>query len=101
VRIDVGKFKSKKELYMNLNNTLIHLLEESDDLVSNLSNVSALIKLFLDDINWVGFYLMKDGDLVLGPFQGKPAVTRIRVGEGVCGTAVAESGKEESKKRHK
>jgi GAF domain-containing protein len=90
MEIEVRKFKSKSELYTNMNDSLIHLLKESDDQVSNLSNASALLKLFLDEINWVGFYLMKDDALILGPFQGKPAVTRIRIGEGVCGTAVAE-----------
>jgi len=90
MEIEVGKFKNKKELYERMNASLIALLEESDDMVSNLSNASALVKLFLDDINWAGFYLMKGDRLALGPFQGKPAVTRINIGEGVCGTAVAE-----------
>ena len=60
------------------------------DLTANLANVSSLINLALDDINWAGFYIMKGGELVLGPFQGKPACIRIKVGSGVCGTAVAE-----------
>ena len=55
-----------------------------------LSNAAALIWDTLEDINWAGFYLMKDGKLLLGPFQGKPACTVIEVGKGVCGTAVAE-----------
>ena len=54
------------------------------------ANISALLNESLSDINWVGFYLMRDDELVLGPFQGKPACTRIPVGKGVCGTAVAE-----------
>lgn len=58
--------------------------------VTLLSNAAALIWDSLDDINWAGFYLMKDGRLLLGPFQGKPACTVIEVGKGVCGTAVAE-----------
>jgi GAF domain-containing protein len=90
MEIEVGKFANKKELYERMNESLAGLIKESVDMVSNLSNASALVNLFLDDINWAGFYLMKDGSLVLGPFQGKPAVTRINVGEGVCGTAVAE-----------
>lgn len=61
------------------------------DITANLANVSALINLALEDINWAGFYIMKDGQLVLGPFQGKPACIRINVGSGVCGTAVAEN----------
>ena len=58
--------------------------------VANLANASALLWQELPDINWVGFYKMTDGALVLGPFQGKPACIRIPVGRGVCGTAVAE-----------
>ena len=55
-----------------------------------LSNAAALLWDSLREINWAGFYLMKDGDLLLGPFQGKPACTVIEAGKGVCGTAVAE-----------
>lgn len=58
--------------------------------ITLLSNASGLIWDSLSDINWAGFYLMKDGRLLLGPFQGKPACTVIEVGKGVCGTAVAE-----------
>ena len=58
--------------------------------ITVLSNAAALIWDSLDDINWAGFYLMKDGKLLLGPFQGKPACTVIEVGKGVCGTAIAE-----------
>ena len=58
--------------------------------IANLANASALLWQELPDINWVGFYKMTDGALVLGPFQGKPACIRIPVGRGVCGTAVAE-----------
>jgi len=58
--------------------------------VANLANASALLWQEMPDINWVGFYKMTGGALVLGPFQGKPACIRIEVGRGVCGTAVAE-----------
>ena len=58
--------------------------------VANLANASALLWQELPGINWVGFYKMEEGALVLGPFQGKPACIRIPVGRGVCGTAVAE-----------
>ena len=58
--------------------------------VANLANASALLWQEMENINWVGFYKMTDGALVLGPFQGKPACIRIPVGRGVCGTAVAE-----------
>ena len=59
--------------------------------VTTLANASAFLNKFLPDINWVGFYLLQDGALRLGPFQGKPACTRISVGIGVCGTAIAEN----------
>ena len=58
--------------------------------VANLANASALLWQEMPEINWVGFYKMTDGALVLGPFQGKPACIRIPVGRGVCGTAVAQ-----------
>ena len=81
---------SKTAFYDSLISQLSALIEGETDLVANLSNVSALLNLLLDDLNWVGFYLLKSADqLVLGPFQGKPACLRIPVGKGVCGTAVA------------
>ena len=67
------------------------LVEDVPYEVANLANVSALLWQELPRINWVGFYKMTDGALVLGPFQGKPACIRIEVGRGVCGTAVAEN----------
>ena len=66
------------------------LTEDVKNEISNLSNASALLWQELADINWVGFYKMEGGILVLYPFQGKPACTKIAVGKGVCGTAVAE-----------
>ena len=66
------------------------LTEDVENEISNLSNASALLWQELDDINWAGFYKMEGGILVLYPFQGKPACTKISVGKGVCGTAVAE-----------
>ena len=66
------------------------LTEDVSNEISNLSNASALLWQELPDINWAGFYKMEGGELVLYPFQGKPACTRIKVGKGVCGTAVAE-----------
>ena len=65
-------------------------LKNEKDTMANLANISAIINMYMDDINWAGFYLMKEGTLILGPFQGKPACNRIAVGEGVCGTAVQE-----------
>ena len=58
--------------------------------LANLANASALLWQELPELNWAGFYLMREGELVLGPFQGKPACVRIAVGKGVCGTAVAQ-----------
>lgn len=66
------------------------LTEDVENKISNLSNASALLWQELGDINWAGFYKMEGGILVLYPFQGKPACTKISVGKGVCGTAVAE-----------
>ncbi len=65
------------------------LIEGEPDLIANLANVSALLFNGLDDVNWAGFYLYKDDQLVLGPFQGQPACIRIPLGKGVCGTAAA------------
>ena len=76
--------------YKILNAQLRALLKDVPYETANFANASALLYQTLGDINWAGFYFMKDGMLVLGPFQGKPACTRIPVGKGVCGTAVAE-----------
>lgn len=65
------------------------LMAGEPDLVANAANFSALVAEQLQDINWLGFYFLRDGELVLGPFQGRPACVRIAVGRGVCGTAVA------------
>lgn len=81
----------KIEHYQRLTKQAIALLESETDLIANLSNLSALLNMELDDLNWVGFYLLKDDELVLGPFQGKPACVRIPIGRGVCGTAISEN----------
>jgi L-methionine (R)-S-oxide reductase len=78
------------EQYQLVSKQLDALLDGEKDMIANLSNASALLNQFLDQINWVGFYLMKDGELVLGPFQGLPACVRIPVGRGVCGSAVEQ-----------
>ncbi|OZS77203.1 GAF domain-containing protein [Tetzosporium hominis] len=82
---------SLEENYALLAKQLDALLDGETNQIANLSNASALLNQFLDDTNWVGFYLMEDGELVLGPFQGLPACVRIAVGRGVCGTAVAKN----------
>lgn len=80
----------KKALYRLLRTQLQGLTDGVPYLLANLANASALIYQALTDINWAGFYLMQDGKLVLGPFQGKPACVEIQVGSGVCGTAVQQ-----------
>ena len=77
--------------YKALNSQLKALTEGISYKVANLANASALLWEHLPDINWAGFYLMENGMLVLGPFQGKPACIEIPVGRGVCGTAVLEN----------
>lgn len=67
------------------------LLEDEKDHIAILSNASALLNQFLEEVNWVGFYLWKNDELVLGPFQGLPACTRIAYGKGVCGTAIEDN----------
>ncbi|MGO1759874.1 MAG: GAF domain-containing protein, partial [Mammaliicoccus vitulinus] len=76
--------------YTLLSRQLDGLLSGEKDLIANLSNSSAFINQFLPNINWVGFYLIKNNALKLGPFQGLPACVDIEIGKGVCGTAVAE-----------
>ena len=65
----------------------VALIEDEKDLIANLSNISALLNMSLETINWVGFYILKDNQLVLGPFQGKVACVRIDLDKGVCGKA--------------
>lgn len=65
------------------------LLSVETDVIANASNLSALLFMELEQVNWVGFYFLKGNELVLGPFQGKPACVRITMGQGVCGTAAA------------
>lgn len=78
---------TKSELYSNLSVQLRALLEGERDAIANMANMASLLFYSLPDLNWVGFYLLKNSELVLGPFQGKPACVRIGLGCGVCGTA--------------
>jgi L-methionine (R)-S-oxide reductase len=80
----------KKEKYEELFPQIAALVEDEIDLTANLANVSAALKSTFSSYSWVGFYRLIDGELVLGPFQGKVACVRIKVGSGVCGTAVRE-----------
>ncbi len=79
----------KVELYRELVQSADALTAGEADGVANMANVAALLWQYLPDVNWTGFYRMIDGELVLGPFQGKAACIRISVGEGVCGAAAA------------
>jgi GAF domain-containing protein len=79
----------KPVLYAEIAGQVQALTEGEPDLVANLANTASLLYHSLLDLNWVGFYLLKDGELVVGPFQGKPACVRIALGKGVCGTAAA------------
>ena len=77
----------KPALYRDLAKSLASLLEGETDPIANLANAAGLLFEALPRINWCGFYLLRSGELVLGPFQGKPACVRIALGAGVCGTA--------------
>ena len=81
----------KSKCYAELLRDAGALLEKEDDAIANTANLSALIYHGLPDLNWVGFYFLRGGVLVLGPFQGKIACTRIPMGKGVCGTAVSRA----------
>ncbi len=79
---------TKEENYGTLTRQLEHLVKDEPNRIANLANASALLNQFLEEINWVGFYLLEgEKELVLGPFQGLPACIRIPLGKGVCGAA--------------
>lgn len=81
---------SKVEMYAHLQSQLRSLLASERDFIANAANLSSLLYYSLPDLNWAGFYLSKGEELVLGPFQGKPACVRIPIGKGVCGTAAEQ-----------
>lgn len=78
---------NKTEAYAELGQQARHLLEGERDFTANAANFSSLLYHSLAGVNWLGFYFYKGGELVVGPFQGKPACVRIAMGKGVCGTA--------------
>ena len=80
---------SKADLYRDLLGALDALTADEPDAIANMANAAALVWQYLPDLNWAGFYRMVEGELVLGPFQGKAACIRIPFGKGVCGTAAA------------
>ena len=88
--IEKMPFKTKTDKYKYLNIKLTGLITSEEDTLSNISNSVALFGLLVDDINWAGYYFIKDGKLKLGPFYGKPACTTLTIGKGVCGTAVEQ-----------
>ena len=81
---------SKADLYASLAVQVRNLLEGERDFIANAANLSSLLYHSLPELNWVGFYIHKEGELVLGPFQGKPACVRLAIGKGVCGTAAEQ-----------
>jgi len=90
-QLDLGSLirLPKADLYRELASQLTGLLEGERDPVANAANMSALLFHGLPDLNWAGFYLLRGEELILGPFQGRPACVRIPIGRGVCGTAAA------------
>src|SRR5216684_6689782 len=86
---EIDRTQGKADLYRDLAASLAALLAGETDALANLANASGLLAQALERINWCGFYLARGEDLVLGPFQGKPACVRIAMGKGVCGTAAA------------
>ncbi|MFL0196703.1 GAF domain-containing protein [Clostridium sp. WILCCON 0269] len=88
--INIFNKMNEKEKYDNMLTMLESLVKDELDDISNLCNSVALIKALVDKLNWCGFYLIKDNELVVGPFQGMPACSRIKIGRGVCGTSVKE-----------
>lgn len=81
----------KETNYSMVTKQLSSLIEGETNLIAILSNTSALLNDALDQVNWVGFYLIEGNELILGPFQGHPACVHIAIGKGVCGTAVSEN----------
>jgi L-methionine (R)-S-oxide reductase len=89
-QVEIKRAVSKAELYADLQSQLRALLEGERDFIANAANLCSLLYHSLPDVNWAGFYLHKGNELVLGPFQGKPACVRIAIGKGVCGTAAEQ-----------
>lgn len=83
---------TKTQIYDNLSPQITSLLEAETDVIANMANMAAVLFQGLPQVNWAGFYILRTEELVLGPFQGKPACVRIALGRGVCGTC-AKTGK--------
>ena len=83
--------ENKPQLYAQLVQQIEAIVAGEKDLIANMANISAILYWALENVNWAGFYILKQGQLVLGPFHGQPACIRIPIGKGVCGTAVSEN----------
>jgi len=83
--------ENKQQHYAQLAQQVEAIVAGEQDLIANMANISAILYWALENVNWAGFYLVKDQQLVLGPFHGQPACIRIPIGKGVCGTAVSEN----------
>lgn len=83
--------QTKQQQYLALVQQVKSIVAGEKDVTANMANISALLYWGLEKVNWAGFYLLKENQLVLGPFHGQPACIRIPIGKGVCGTAVSES----------
>src|ERR1043165_5238214 len=86
----MNQSEAKPDLYDRLAAQLSSMLAGERDLIANAANFSSLLFHALPDLNWAGFYFVKNGELVLGPFQGQPACVRIKIGQGVCGAGAAK-----------
>lgn len=82
---------NKQQHYAQLAQQVEAIVAGEQDIIANMANISAILYWSLEKVNWAGFYLLKDQQLVLGPFHGQPACIRIPIGKGVCGTAVSEN----------
>jgi L-methionine (R)-S-oxide reductase len=89
-QLEKNETDSKVEVYAQLAAQLRSLIEGERDFIANAANFASLLYHSLFGVNWAGFYLLKEGELVLGPFQGLPACLRIAMGKGVCGTAAEQ-----------
>ncbi len=87
IEISQHQVTDKIDLYKELKKQALVMFNGESDLIAQTANLSALLWYSLPNINWAGFYFFKKGELILGPFQGKPACIRITPGKGVCGTA--------------
>lgn len=90
IKLDALKKMNTEEKYKYMLMLLEGQLSSEKDDLANISNATGIIKAVVENINWAGFYFLRNEELVLGPFQGLPACNRVKVGNGVCGTAVAE-----------